>query len=605
MKSKISLLIISLLLVSTLVFAAGERGSAAPTAPTAPAKGPQVQTSQPKVVDPQLTVDTNARHGGTLTLRIPKSPQTFNYFGTLDGNTYTVMQQTLDRLIEMNPVNNTLEPALAFLYTIEGNSVIFKLRDVKWSDGVPFTADDVIFTMTYYAQNRNALGNQQTVFQVDGKPFEWTKIDDRTVKLTMARPVGTIFTSLSFVPMYPKHKLEPLINKNDMSSVNNPWTTNTDLSQIVGTGPFVLDRYIVDQRVVLKRNPYSWRVDTRGNLLPYADFLEFLIIEDNEAAMLKFETGEITYTASIAGAQFPGLKEKELAGAPFTIFRTEPTQPTPSPLHLAFNFDNKDPVIQKLINTKEFRMAVEHALDRNKIIEQVFNGLAVLGGTPVLPSNKAFYNPAIERIRRSFNLNRSRELLAGIGLKDGNGDGWLDRPDGRPLEIVLLVSTAKDQVDTAMLLSAAMKSVGVKMEMQSIDGNLFGERIASGNFDLCIRAFGNQHDPHLRKGIYQPTGNLYYWHVSTKDAESKPVFANMYPWEKELYDIFEEGAAELDQAKRKALYDRFQVIYADEIPIIFIAKGMNLYGASKKIGNFYLNKEGAVVFTPYSVYFKN
>lgn len=602
MKSKISLLVISLLLASATLFAAGERGSAAPTAP---AQGPQVLTSQPKVVDPQLTVDTNARHGGTLTLRIPKSPQTFNYFGTLDGNAYTVMQQTLDRLVEMNPVNNTLEPALAVSWTLEGSSVIFKLRDVKWSDGVPFTADDVIFTMTYYAQNRNALGNQQTVFQVDGKPFEWTKIDDRTVKLTMARPVGTIFTSLSFVPMYPKHKLEPLINKNDMSSVNNPWTTNTDPSQIVGTGPFVLDRYIVDQRVILKRNPYSWRVDGRGRLLPYADFLEFLIIEDNEAAMLKFETGEITYTASIAGAQFPGLKEKELAGAPFTIFRTEPTQPTPSPLHLAFNFDNKDPVLQKLIHTKEFRMAVEHAIDRNKVIEQVFNGLAVLGGTPVLPSNKAFYNPAIERIRRPFNLNRSRELLAGLGLRDANGDGWLDRPDGRPLELVLLVSTAKDQVDTAMLIAAAMKSVGVKMEMQSVDGNLFGERVASSNFDLCIRAFGNQHDPHLRKGIYQPTGNLYYWRPSTKDAESKPVFANMYPWERELYDIFELGAAELDQAKRKALYDRFQVIYADEIPIIFIAKGMNLYGASKRLGNFYLNNEGAVVFTPYSVYFKN
>ncbi len=566
-----------------------------------------VQTKDAKVVDTQLTADANPNRGGTVSLRLPGAPQTFNYYGVLgDNNTYTIQQQALDRLVEMNPVNNALEPGLAKSWKIDGNSVIFELRDIKWSDGVPFTADDVIFTMDYYVQNKNALGNQSTVFMVDGKPFEWSKVNDRTVKVTMARPVGTIFTSLTFVLMVPKHKLEPLINKADMSSVNNPWTTNSDLTQIVGTGAYVLDRYIVDQRVILKRNPYSWRVDSKGNLLPYADFLEYLIVKDNEAAMLKFEAGEISYTDNISAAQFPSLKEKELSKkAPFAIFRTEPTKPTPSPMHIAFNFDSKDPVLQKLLRTKEFRMAVERSLDRKKIIEQVYSGLAVLGGTPVLPSNKGFYNPAVEKLRRAFDLNAAKALLAGIGLKDGNGDGWLDRSDGKPLEIVLTVDTTKEHVETAMLLSENLKKIGVKLEMQSVDAKLFGEKINSGAFDMCIRAFGNQPDPHLRKGIYQPTGNLYYWHISTKDADTKPVFAEMYPWEKELYDIFEQGAIEMDQAKRKALYDRFQAIYADEIPIIFVVKSMNLYGASNKVGNFYINKQGLIVFTPYTVYLKN
>jgi peptide/nickel transport system substrate-binding protein len=274
-------------------------------------------------------------------------------------------------------------------------------------------------------------------------------------------------------------------------------------------------------------------------------------------------------------------------------------------MHIAFNFDSKDPVLQKLLRTKEFRMAVERSLDRKKIIEQVYSGLAVLGGTPVLPSNKAFYNPAVEKLRRTFDLNAAKALLAGIGLKDANGDGWLDRSDGKPLEIVLMVDTTKEHVETAMLLSENLKKIGVKLEMQSVDAKLFGEKINSGTFDMCIRAFGNQPDPHLRKGIYQPTGNLYYWHISTKDADTKPVFAEMYPWEKELYDIFEQGAIEMDQAKRKALYDRFQAIYADEIPIIFVVKSMNLYGASNKVGNFYINKQGLIVFSPYTVYLKN
>ncbi len=564
-----------------------------------------VQTKEAKVVDTQLTLDKAPNRGGTVTLRLPGAPQTFNYYGVLgDNNTYTIQQQALDRLVEMNPVNNALEPGLATSWKIEGNSVIFKLRDVKWSDGKPFTADDVIFTMNYFVQNKNALGNQVTVFMVDGKPFEWSKIDDRTVKVTMARPVGTLFTSLTFVLMTPKHKLESLINKDDMSSVNNPWTTNSDLTQIVGTGAFVLDKYIVDQRVVLKRNPYSWRVDSMGNSLPYADFLEFALVKDNEAAMLKFESGEITYPDGISAAQFPGLKEKELKGAPYVIFRTEPTKPTPSPMHIAFNFDSKDPVLQKIFRTKEFRMAVERALDRKKVIEQVYSGLAVLGGSPILPSNKAFYNPAIEKIRRVYDTKIAATLLSGMGLKDANADGWLDRSDGKPLEIVLTVGGTKEHVETAMLLSESLKKLGVKLEMQSVDDKLFGEKINSGTFDMCIRAFGNQPDPHLRLGIYQPTGNLYYWHISTKDADSKPVFAEMYPWEKELYDIFAQGAVEMDQAKRKALYDRHQAIYAEEIPIIFVCKGMNLYGASKNVGNFYQNPQGLIVYSPYTVFFK-
>ncbi len=571
--------------------------------PASAAKLP-VLTPEPKTVAAFLTPDAAPNRGGTVTLRLPGSPQSFNYYGVIDNNAYAIAFASLDFLVEPNPVTMELEPALAKSWTISGNEVTFKLRDVKWSDGVPFTADDVVFTFENFVENKNAKGNSVDMFASSGKPFIWTKIDARTVKVTMPEPVGSLFRSLTFTLIYPKHILESQIDPKEPGSVNKPWTTDTDPSKIVGTGSYVLDRYIVDQKVVMKRNPYAWRVDTRGNLLPYADSLEYLIVKDDEAAMLKFMAGEIDYV-DVTPAQFPTLKEKSMAaGAAFNIFRTEPTKNVPSLHHIAFNFDAKDPDLKALFRNQEFRAAMEYALDRPKVIDQVWNGLAVLPGTPVLPSNKAFYNPKIQEIRRVYNPVEAGRILAKLGLKDSNGDGWLELSNGKTLQFVLIVSTAKTDNDTAVIFADSLKKLGVKCDLQALDANLVGQKLNAGDFDVAVRAFGNQPDPHLRKGIWQPANHLYYFHLSTIGADGKPDFAQMSVWEKEVWDIFEKGAVELDQAKRKALYDRYQEIYARELPVIFVCKGMNLYGANGKLGNYYQDKAGLIVYTNYTVYRK-
>jgi peptide/nickel transport system substrate-binding protein len=563
-----------------------------------------VKTKEPKVVASFLTADKNPNRGGTLTLRIAGSPQSWNFYGVIDNNAYTVIYQFLDPLVEANPVTLDLEPALAKSWTINGNEVTFKLRDVTWSDGVPFTADDVVFTFDNFVMNKNANGNNMMEYSSNGVPFKFVKVDSKTVKVVMPTTSGTLFRSLTNVRIYPKHALEGQINASDPGSVNKLLTTDTDPSKIPATGPFMIEKYITDQKVILTRNPNSWRVDSMGNLLPYVDKLEFLIIKDNEAAMLKFMTGELSYTDQVASSQFPSLKEKELAGGPFAIYRTEPTKNVPSQLHIAFNFDDKNPDLKALFRNKDFRVAMEYALDRGKVIDQVYNGLAVLGGTDVLPAYKAFYNPKIEKIRRSFSEEKAKAALDKLGLVDRNGDGWRDMANGKTLEFVVTCSTEKEHQDTCMLYTTELKKLGVKAEPQVVDPNLLGQKLNAGDFDVGMRAFGNQADPHLRKGIWQPGNHLYYWKLSTIGADNKIDMSVLEPWEKELYDIFEKGAIELDQAKRKALYDRFQEIYADNVPVIFVCKSMNLYGSNKKIGNFYQDKQGLIVYAPYSVFVK-
>ncbi len=403
----------------------------------------------------------------------------------------------------------------------------------------------------------------------------------------------------------PFTRLEDKIDKDRPDSVNDLWLTNTPPSEIPANGPFVLSEYIIDQKVVMTKNPNYWKVDSHGNKLPYVDKVEYIIVSDAQVRLAKFMAGELDYMA-VSGNDFPILKERELAGGPFRVFLAEPTQPTPSPIHIAFNFDAENPKLREVFKTTEFRQAMEYALDRERIIDEVYNGLAVLGGVPVLPSNKAFYNPKIEEIRRPFNLSEAARLLDELGFKDVNGDGLREYPDGSKFEFVLtLQSSPQEYQDIAYIYSQDLLSIGIKVNLQILDSSLTGQMFGAGSFEAGIRAFGNQPDPQLRKAIWQPGTQLYYWHRTTRDPETNlPIFENMLDWEKRVYELFELGQVAMDHAVRKTFYDEWQEIYAEYLPVIFVCKGMNLYAANKSLGNVEQNEEGLLSYASWTVFKK-
>ncbi len=561
----------------------------------------------PFVEDTLLTPDPNPKMGGTLYLALTGSPQSFNFYGTLDNNAYTVVGQMLTGLVEAHPVTSAIRPALAESWEVseDNKEVTFHLRDVKWSDGVPLTADDVIFTFEHFVMNPVARGNSVARFTIEEKPIEWVKVDDSTVKAILPAPYAAFFTVLSHAYIYPSHALEDKIDKDRPDSVNDLWLTNTPLNEIPANGPFMLSEYIIDQKVVMTKNPNYWKVDEYGNKLPYVDKIEYLVVSDAQVRLAKFMAGELDYMA-VSGNDFPILKERELAGGPFRVFLAEPTQPTPSPIHIAFNFDAEDPKLREVFRTTEFRQAMEYALDRERIIDEVYNGLAVLGGVPVLPSNKAFYNPKIEEIRRPFNLAEAARLLDELGFKDVNGDGLRDYPDGSKFEFVLTLQSAPQEYqDIAYIYSQDLLSIGIKVNLQILDSSLTGQMFGAGSFEVGIRAFGNQPDPQLRKAIWQPGTQLYYWHRTTRDPETNlPIFENMLDWEKRVYELFELGQVAMDHAVRKTFYDEWQEIYAEYLPVIFVCKGMNLYAANKSLGNVEQNEEGLLSYASWTVFKK-
>lgn len=567
----------------------------------------------PFVVPEDLTPSEEPVIGGTLYLALSGSPQSFLFYGTLDNNAYTVIGQTMTGLVELHPVTNAILPGLAESWETseDGKEVTFHLRDVKWSDGTPLTADDVIFTFEAFIMNTVAKGNSVDRFTIvdttDGvkKAVQWVKIDDRTVKAVLPSPFGPFFMNLSHAYIYPKHKLASKIDMSRPDSVNEQWLTNVALSEIVANGPYRIVEYVMDQKVVLERNPYYWKVDRFGNKLPYFDKLEYLIVSDAEVRLAKFMAGEIDHMA-VSASDFPMLKQKELDGGPFTIFMAQPTQPTPSPVHISFNFDVDKPQLQQLFTNTEFRRAMEYLLNRDRIIDEVYNGLAIPGAGLVLPSNKAFYNPKIEEIMRSYNPEKAKAILDQLGLKDTNKDGIREFADGKPVEFTLTVqSSPQDYQDIALIFKEDVEKAGIKVNLQILESSLTGNMFGAGSFEAGIRAFGNQPDLELRKAIWQPGTQLYYWHYSVLDKESLVAITDrMFDWEVRLYELFDLGSITTDVEKRKLVYDEVQEIYHDVLPVIFVSKEMNLWGASKSLGNVYQDAEGVVYFSTYTCYKK-
>ncbi|WP_425144840.1 ABC transporter substrate-binding protein [Deinococcus sp.] len=533
------------------------------------------------------------KSGGNLTLALGDSPQSLNYYGAIDNNLGLISQQLFDTLIEFNYATYKLEPALAESWTVsaDGKVYTFKLRQgVKWSDGEDFTAADVVFTFDQIVENPEARAGDPETFSQGGKKIPFVALDKYTVQVTLQKPTPAFLLQLRSSFIMPKHKLLKYSVEGGAkgADINNAWPTNVAPAEVVGTGPFKLSAYTPGQKVGLVRNPNYWKVDAKGTKLPYVDSLDFLIIRDPQAQVAQFLAGNIDQL-NITGAQFPDLKGKEVAGAPFRVTRN--TALFGSPPFVAFNFDARDPALAKVFSDLRFRQAMQSALNRQRMIDTVYNGLAGLPGHGVAPANKAFYVNTKGSLG-SFDLKAAGAALDAMGLKDSDGDGVRNIAPGKNLEFDLTYGTDSSVYPAiATIIQNDFKQIGVKVNLQGILAKNLLSTGLSGNYEAILHAFGDQPDPELRRPIWEPGGSLYYWHRSLQPAVAgqTPNIDKMFAWEKEIYTIFETAAVTPDAAQRRALYTRWQLLFAHNLPVIPLLKPENIGAISNKYGNYVYN----------------
>jgi len=522
------------------------------------------------------------RYGGSLVLAASSDPKTFNDIVSTDANSATVTSLLFEGLTTADPFTLKVIPDLARSWDVspDGLQWTFHLRqDVKWSDGTAFSADDVVFTFNDLIYNPDIPSSSKDVLTIDGKPLKVDKIDEHTVRFTLPVKFAPFLRSMAQTIM-PKHCLDKAVQEKKFSFT---WGIDTPPEKIIGTGPFMLSEYHPGERLVFKRNPCYWKRSSQGESLPYLDKVIYLIIQDPQAQLLKFMDGELDATA-VAGQDYPLLKPMEgqknfhiyEAGADYNSnFVTFNQNPGINPkTHRAF----VDPVKLSWFTNVEFRRAVAHAIDKAKIIEILNNGFGQPQNSSMSPSSGFFYSPEV--IVYDYDLAKARMILQQAGFKYGQGGRMLEDPSGHPVEFNLYTAdagtTGREQM--AAIIRSDLERIGMKVNLVPVEFNtLVNKLMSSFDWDMVMIGLTGGVEPHFGQNVWLSSGGLHLW----DPHEEKPATA----WEKRIDEIYDQGAQELDENKRKILYDEWQRIVADQLPVIYTVLNTDMYAVRNKFGN--------------------
>ena len=235
-------------------------------------KAPPVTRENPPLPDGIDTARVEpGRRGGVFIQSVPGEPSTFNPLVSEDATSGGFIGLFLDSLTRYNAVTQEIEPGLAARWEIgkDNKTFTFFIRPgIRWSDGAPFSADDVVFTFQAIYDprypNRSAFD-----LSVDGKPFLVEKVDDLTVRIRTPEIFAPFLEYVGGVGILPKHRLEPAFRDGSLQKAWNVRTAQYEPETLVGTGAFRLRSYQPAERIVFEANPHYWRADSSGVRLPY------------------------------------------------------------------------------------------------------------------------------------------------------------------------------------------------------------------------------------------------------------------------------------------------------------------------------------------------
>jgi len=516
-----------------------------------------------------------------LVLSSTSDPKSFNDITAQETSTSMVTDLIYEGLIRTNALTLKEEPNLAESWNVSADGLewVFHLRrDVVWNDGEPFSADDVLFTFNDLIYNEKIPASARDIFMIEGKKFKIEKVDDYTVKFTLPVKFAPFLRGMSQA-ILPKHKLKGIVEEGRFSFALG---VNTPPSEVVGTGPYKLVAYNPGERIVFERNPRYWKRSQEGDRLPYIDKLIFIIVLNTDTAILKFLDNELDYIA-LRGMDYPLLKPKE-AENNFTVYDVGPNFGTN---FIAFNQNSGlnpktqkpfvDPVKLKWFTNGDFRRAVAHAIDRKKIVEILMNGLGYPQDAAMSPSAGHFYNSNV--IKYEYDLNKAREILAQAGFTDRNGDGTIEDKDGNPVQFNLITNAgSSERVQIASIIRHDLQKLGMQINFIAMEFNSLVSKINSSfDWDALVLGLTGGIEPHFGKNVWASDGHLHLWHPLQKSPATE--------WEKRIDEIFNQGVQELDENKRKVLYDEFQLIVSRELPVIYTVLPSSLLAVRNKFGN--------------------
>lgn len=542
--------------------------------------------------------------GGTFITSSIGEPKTFNPYNASDATSAELSEVMYDGLTRTNPATGEVIPQLAKSFEIlpDKKTYIVHLRHgINWSDGKPITADDVYFTYKDVIFAGLGEGSARDSMLIDGMLPEVFKTDDYTIKFITPKPFAPFLRNLSN-PILPKHIFEAAAKKGREYFLTFQGV-DTKPEKIVYSGAFKLSEYLPSQRIIYLKNPNYYLINKDLKKLPYIDKWIILTVDDTNNQTLKFEAGA-TDTLSVNGSLVNRYRELKKHGD-FELYNLGASTNT---TFIVFNLNNRknkngkyyvNPIKQKWFQDRNFRSAIDWAIDRDDLVLNIFSGMA-LPLYSAEPLNSLFLNENVAKGHKK-DTEYAKKLLyeSGFYIKDN----ILYDKNNNKVEFEILTNAGNTQREaTGVSIKQDLEHIGIKANFKPIDFNMLVDKTLNNvDYDCIILALtSNINEPNSGYNVWTPNGALHLFNKRTPNDNK--LTDKILPFEKELEKIFNEGALELNFEKRKQIYNKYQEIVAKENPLIYLYAPLNISAIRKKIKNIYPTKIGGLIHNMAEIY---
>jgi peptide/nickel transport system substrate-binding protein len=536
--------------------------------------------------------------------------------GLVGSNSWLIMTIGYEHLVRWTPDWSGVIPNIA--ESVETNDdateFTFHLREgMKWSDGHPFTADDILFWYEDVAMNAELYpgGPPGGFMTVGGEPGVVEKIDDYTVVFRFAAPNG-FFLRILATPEgvhptnYPKHYLsqfhpnynadiDQVVRQAGAADWTGLWASKVGVSiydaaryqdtERPNLTPWVITTpFDAGARVIAVRNPYYWKVDSEGNQLPYLDRKVVEVASDVEILVLKAIAGEIDMQdLRIATQANKPLFFDNQQGGDYRFFDTTPTFMNTA--IIALNLTHPDPVKREIFQNKDFRIGLSHAINRQEIIDTVYTSQGEPWQAGPRPET-IYYNEQLAKQYTEHDVVLANEYLDRAGYTQRDAQGYRLGPDGQRITIIgeASVDFRREHIDVLEFIQMNWREVGIDLQIRSVGRELLTTRTGTNQHDLVMWAGdGGGPDSVMDPRWYFPfSGSSFHaiaweqWYNNDgQDGEEPPADVQL---QMELYDRLRATA---DEELQDELFREILQIAADGFFVMGVNLDPPLYGIVK------------------------
>ena len=461
--------------------------------------------------------------------------------------------------------------AKSWEWASDSSFVTFHMRDdVKWSDGVPLTAEDVVFSLDVYSDpvvNSRLYGIFEDVYTDEENHIDIEKTFNvkSPYKLQINFIPGSSPDLIDIVhPIIPKHIFDKIERKNlETSEVNfNPVTSS----------PFVLKKWNRNQSIILgvNKNSFLYNPDNIQELV-------FKIVPDYTSRLTQLKKGEIDLMELISTEDIDGVKEaknleiKTIDGREYDYIGWNNIDPD-------IYFSRGKIVPNKLFGKKEIRIALTYAINRQEILDEYLYNYGQLATSPISPIFSNYFDPDIQPYE--FNPEKAKTILVSEGWYDSNNDGVIDK-NGLEFEFTLTIPSGNPlRPYAATVIKNNLKAVGIEMNIETLELGAFIDKRSEKKIDAWMAGWY----------VPIPIELKAFWY---SDFKSAPLNFTSYQ-NKEADKIMAALTEHLPAGKRKQLYYQFQKIIHEDQPFTFMYWISNIVGINKRVKNVSVNPIGVI-----------